>query len=208
MADYPPFMNAYGSIPKILEKIKEAKTPDRFTQDFLSTVIGFSGGSSKAFIPFAKRIGLLASDGTPTNIYRRFRDAAESKSAMAEAMRKGYATIFQKNEYANKLPKEKLEGLVIQATGLEKGAPTVRSICGSFDALRAYADFDGLVSAPAGTPNGNGEIETVSSQDEPIAQASKLKMNLSYTINLNLPKSDDIAVFNAIFRSLKENLLK
>jgi len=36
----------------------------------------------------------------------------------------------------------------------------------------------------------------------------ELKFNLSYTINLNLPKTDDIAVFNAIFRALKENLLK
>jgi hypothetical protein len=28
------------------------------------------------------------------------------------------------------------------------------------------------------------------------------------TINLNLPETSDVEVFNAIFRSLKENLLK
>ena len=33
-------------------------------------------------------------------------------------------------------------------------------------------------------------------------------LNLAYTINLNLPATSDIAVFNAIFKSLKENLLK
>jgi len=33
-------------------------------------------------------------------------------------------------------------------------------------------------------------------------------LNLSYTINLNLPETSDVEVFNAIFRSLKENLLK
>jgi hypothetical protein len=32
--------------------------------------------------------------------------------------------------------------------------------------------------------------------------------NLSYTINLNLPETADVEVFNAIFRSLKENLLR
>jgi hypothetical protein len=32
-------------------------------------------------------------------------------------------------------------------------------------------------------------------------------MNLSYTINLNLPATSDISVFNAIFKSLKENML-
>jgi hypothetical protein len=50
MPDYPPYMNAYGSVPKILDKIKSAQTPERFTQDFLSTKLGFSGGSNKAFI--------------------------------------------------------------------------------------------------------------------------------------------------------------
>ena len=32
-------------------------------------------------------------------------------------------------------------------------------------------------------------------------------MNLSYTINLNLPATSDIGVFNSIFKSLKDNLL-
>ena len=35
-----------------------------------------------------------------------------------------------------------------------------------------------------------------------------VKLNLSYTINLVLPKTDDIAVFNSIFKSLRENLLR
>ena len=35
-----------------------------------------------------------------------------------------------------------------------------------------------------------------------------LGMNLGYTINLNLPATTDVAVFNAIFKSLKEYLLK
>jgi hypothetical protein len=33
-------------------------------------------------------------------------------------------------------------------------------------------------------------------------------MGLSYTINLNLPATTEIEVFNAIFRSLRENLLR
>jgi hypothetical protein len=37
--------------------------------------------------------------------------------------------------------------------------------------------------------------------------AQTLGLNLGYTINLNLPATSDIAVFNAIFKSLKENLL-
>ena len=52
-------MNSYGLIPKILNKIKDAKTPPRFTMDFLGTNLGFNSGSARPFVGFAKRLGLL-----------------------------------------------------------------------------------------------------------------------------------------------------
>jgi hypothetical protein len=33
-------------------------------------------------------------------------------------------------------------------------------------------------------------------------------VNLGYTINLHLPATSDIAVFNAIFKSLREHILR
>jgi hypothetical protein len=41
----------------------------------------------------------------------------------------------------------------------------------------------------------------------PMSDAD-VKMSFGYTINLNLPNTDDPKVFNAIFASLKETLLK
>jgi hypothetical protein len=40
------------------------------------------------------------------------------------------------------------------------------------------------------------------------SHGKKVNIGLNYTINLVLPKTDDPAVFNAIFKSLRENLLK
>jgi hypothetical protein len=102
---YLPFMNASGYVGKILDKIKVAATPDRFTQDYLATELGFAGGSPKAFIPLAKKLGLLGTDGTPTESYRQFRNTnpQTSKAAMAKAIRSGYAAIYSKNEYAHSL---------------------------------------------------------------------------------------------------------
>ena len=122
MADNPPFMNATGNLSKILDKIKEAQTPTRFTYDYLGSTLGFKGGSSRPFIPLAKRLGLLGSDSTPTELYRRFRNPSESKAAMAEAMRKGYADLFRVNEHAHTLNKSDLTGLVAQVTGLSERA--------------------------------------------------------------------------------------
>ena len=68
---------------KILEKVRSAQTPERFTQDFLATKLGFRGGNPRQFIPLAKRLGFIGSDGRPSEIYNRFRNAATSKAAMA-----------------------------------------------------------------------------------------------------------------------------
>lgn len=200
-AEYPPFMNAYGLIPKILAKIREAKTPTRFTQDFLGTNLGFSSGSAKAFIPFAKRLGLLSTDGTPTDAYNSFRNPDHSKTAVARAIKTGYAKLYDRNEYAHKLDKKGLEGLIMQATGLDQGSQTLRSIVGSFGALKGLADFEGTRLPPPPPPEEG-------SDDEETGHPENVKMNIAYTINLNLPKTDDIAVFNAIFKALKEHLLK
>lgn len=200
----PPFMNAYNFIPKILDKIKTARTPDRFTQDFLETALGFKGGSARPFIPLAKRIGLLNSDGTPTDLYNGFRNTIESKNAIAQAIKIGYQDIFTANEYAYKLSRKELEGLVTQLTGLSKKTTTLAAICGTFEALKQFADFEKKAPVKKETeiPEAKGEKSSLTISDKDF------DLNLTYTINLVLPKTSDINVFNAIFKSIKDNLLK
>jgi hypothetical protein len=205
MADYPPFMNAYGSVPKILNKIVEAKTPPRFTQDYLAKTLGFAGGSYKPFIPLAKRIGLLSSDGSPTDIYSKFRDPNHRRTAMAQAIRTGYADLFTRNEDAHKLDRKGLEGLVIQATGLDQNSNVLRSIVATFEALKAFADFE--TPQPKASKKAQ-EGEPARDGDKGEGRLGEAKLNLSYNINLNLPKSDDPAVFNAIFKALRDHILR
>lgn len=201
-AEYPPFMNSHGNVAKILNKIKEAATPTRFTQDFLETALGFGGGSARPFIPLAKRIGLLGSDGSPTELYKSFRNPSQSGAAIAAAIKNGYGELYKRNEYAHKLDHKGLEGLVMEATGLEKGKPTLRAIVGTFEALKTFADFD------ASTKSEPEKLKTDSGKQKPPPPPSiETPLNLSYTLYLNLPNTSDIAVFNAIFKSLKENLL-
>lgn len=193
-----PYMSSYGAITKTLQKIKEASTPDRFTQDFLATKLGLKGGSPKPVIPFLKRTGFLASDGSPTSLYKRFRNPAQSGAAAAEALRKGYSALFEVNEYAHDLSDADFKGLVMQVTGLPGDSGTTKSIVGSFKALKAFADFE--VAPSEEEPDSPDEAEVFL----PGEQLGGIK--LGYTINLNLPATSDVAVFNAIFKSLREHL--
>jgi hypothetical protein len=210
---YPPYMNATGLVGKILDKVKVAATPDRFTQDYLATELGFSGGSAKAFIPLAKKLGLLASDGSPTDLYKQFRNTnkAISKAAMAEAIKKGYSDLYSRNEYVHSLNKSDLEGLIVEMTGSEKGNKTVQAVIGTFESLKSYADFKVSTSDIVHEHPSAEDDEKISDRatgNGAVNLGEEFGLNLSYTINLVLPKTDDVAVFNAIFKSLRDNLLK
>src|SRR5215813_2016032 len=141
-------MNAYGLVPRVLNKIIEAQQPERFTQDFLSTKLGFSGGSARAFIPLLKRIGFISSDGVPTPLYAKFRNKDSRGAAMVQALRTGYAELFERNEYAQELPRDKLRNLLVEMTGAKAGDSMVPSIVGTFENLKQFADWDASAATP------------------------------------------------------------
>lgn len=202
----PPFINSTGLIGKIFDKIRQAKVPSRYTQDFQASVLGFGSGSARAFIPFLKRLNFIQSDGTPTDLYTRFRNADSSGAAMAEAMRIGFADIFRKNEFANSLPDDKLKNLVVEVTGKEPNDSTVTAITGSFKACKALADFDA-----ADGPRGSADTAPLELSKSLVKQESVPAMRhdfrIGYTININLPETTNVEVYNAIFASIKQNLL-
>jgi hypothetical protein len=204
MPDYPPYLTAPGTLTRALQQIKAAATPDRFTYDYMENTLGLKGGSARPVVPFLKRTGFIGSDGSPTDLYKRSRNPSETGQAAAEGLKTGYRVLFDMNEKAHELSDESLKGLVVQATGLERDSPTVRAIVGSFKVLKSLTTF-APVSSPA-APESQQEI-LIPTRDANQADTG-VGINLSYTINLNLPATADVSVFNAIFKSLKENLLK
>jgi hypothetical protein len=201
-----PYVNAYGNIKKVLEKIIEASTPERFTQDFLATKLDLKGGSATPLIPFLKRTGFLNGDGTPTDLYKEFRNETFRKAAAARAVKTGYSTLYEIREYAHDLNDKDLLGTVVQATGLEAGSTTAKAMVGSFKALRSFADFEIKEEKPAG----NEELADLPPKIKPKTAGGmeqSVDLKLGYVINLNLPATSDVAVFNAIFKSLRAHLL-
>lgn len=204
-----PYMNAPGYITKVLDKIVIAQTPSKFTQDFLSTVLGIGSSSARPIIPFLKRLGILGSDGSPTELYAQFRSDSSRGIAAAKALLNGYEPLFECNEYIYKLDDAKLKDVITQLTGAEKGSKSVKSIVSSFNAVNEYADFDLLLDNAEHPQDVSNDVMPESNDGSHDSQREKLpNMGLSYTINLNLPATSDIAVFDAIFKSLKDHLLK
>jgi Family of unknown function (DUF5343) len=203
-----PYVTAPGNVTKALNGIKSAATPERVSQDFVKTILNISGGSGDQMTSYLKKVGFAGSDGIPTDIYRRFRNESSAGLACAESLKLGYRPLFEKNEYCFKLKDEDLKGLIVEVTGQAADSQAVTCTLSCLKNLRNFADF---------SVSPNGIVSTVEIDDTlppiqkanftPSAEGARVGLRLSYTINLNLPATSDVAVFNAIFKSLKENLL-
>lgn len=206
MADTLPYLATPGSIRTALERIRDAATPDRVTTDFIQTKLAIKGGTGASIAAFLKKIGLVNSDASPTELYKKFRNTQTSGASIAEAIRIGYRELFDINEYCYALSDKDLLSLVCQATGSAADSRTAELTVATFKHLKAFADFDAKSKAADAMPE---EIVSAAlpAYRTPANNTDSLGINLSYTINLNLPATSDQAVFNAIFRSLREHLL-
>lgn len=207
------YITNHGTVKSVLEKVITASKPDKFTQDYLSTVLGMSGGGARAVIPILKRVGFLTSDGTPTELYSKFRTDSGRPEAALGALRAGFAELFRRNEHIYAATDAKLTDAIVEITGLKKDDPVVRAIRGTFQVFRNYLP-QGFTSADVGkhsadenpTAESDGEIEKV--QQRPHNGEDNVAFGLSYQINIVLPETKDVEVYNSIFKSLRDNLLR
>jgi len=211
--DNLPYAQQAGTLENMLVKIQTASVPENFSQDFVSTKLSMKGGTPRSIIPFIKKMGLATSDGTPTPRYSAFRNKDKAGAAIADSMREVYATLFEMNEYVYDLDNERLKALIVEATGAEADSNPVTKTLATFNVLNKIANFDAgsitdAVEAAESQPEKNNVSQIPIQINTPSANQSSEGINLSYTINLNLPPTKDIEVFNAIFKSLKQHLLQ
>jgi hypothetical protein len=207
MAEYPPYVNAYNGIPKLFERIKAAAVPPKFTVDFMNSMLDLKSSSFRAMIPLLKRLGFIDAANTPTQAYKDFREDALSGVVMAERIRDAYRPLFTANEYAWKLSKPDLLSKLRSLSGAAEDDQNIPYVAGTFMELSKLANWTGGVPKPK--KDGNGAMGGAEEAErEKGREDLEGGLRLSYTINLNLPATTEIEVFNAIFKSLRENLLR
>jgi hypothetical protein len=202
-----PYTASPGVLAKALARIPICERPAQFSHDFLSTVIGVTGGSARVIIPILKRVGLLNSDGTPSERYAHFQTQTKRANAALEALKTGWPELFRKNRYADRLEKGEIEELFVEVTGLKKADPVFRAITSTYNVFREYAK--GATDAPdssdsAPQPQSDAGFEPQGAADAP----GPFKLGLTNQINIILPETTDINVYNSIFKALRENLLR
>jgi hypothetical protein len=209
-----------GQLQKLFETLRQGQAPPKFTREFLKD-IGFSSSNHLAFIPLLKGLKFLTADGTPTQRYRDFLDPTRSKRILSEALVDAYGDIFTIKAKPGKADRKLISGKYKSTYNLSEVA--AERAAGTFLALLDLADEAAIqeilsgkiaeVSQPPPSTAAHHEVgqdghSPVAAQ--PIPSGRRLEqrdLRLHYNIQIHLPATKEIEVYNAIFKSLKDHLL-
>jgi hypothetical protein len=198
------YVQIYGQLPEVFQRISEGQAPASFTTQHLKD-LGFASSNFRAVIPLLKALGFLSVDGSPTQRYHEYRNLAQSKKVMAEALREAYGDLFTIKANPTSADRDLIEG---KFKSVHNATPsTAKLMASTFYSLLALADFSGLTE-----PTKHKVVEALPTPaQKPPAEVSPLLQNrpsLHYDIQIHLPATKDIEVFNSIFKALKEHLLE
>lgn len=204
-----PYLTAYGTLERALERIIDASRPDKFNADYMENVLKLTGGAARGTIPIMKRLGFLTSDGTPTELYTKFRTESGRGVAALTALRNGFPEIFKRSEYAHTVDDTKLRDIILEITGLKPNDQIVRAVKSTFNVLKSFIPKDMEISSLDYDAAGNDDSpQATQSTTQHVVTGTSRKVGLVYNINIVVPETSDLKVLNAIFRSIKENLLQ
>lgn len=199
MTDYP-YMMSNNKIGPIITKIQQAARPAKFTQEVLKN-LGFTSTNDRAFIPLIKKLGFLMDDGTPTSLYDQLKDSTSTSTILGVQIKSLYSELYAINTEIHKAPEADIKGAISRVTG--KDAEGVVRIYNTFKALCSIASFDVVQTKSVGEE----KTETAPPANSATQVIIPRNNEFHYNIQIHLPATDDISVYNAIFKSLKDNLL-
>jgi len=213
-SQYPQIISN-NKIDSILKRIRTAAKPEKLSQELLTTW-GFTASNDRAMPRVLKALGFLSDSGEPTEYYDRLRDTHEWKRVLGERVRSTYSDLYAMDPAIHGASESEIKGAISRITG--KDEETVRRYYLTFKALSSLADFD---PAPSTSKSRKVDAEPATVTLEPTpappaaASASSIPLTSSiphrkseyhYNIQIHLPVTTDISVYNAIFKSLRENL--
>lgn len=183
-----------------------AQAPERFTTKFLKD-LDFTSSNDRLYLGVLKALAFIEDSGAPTERYFQFLDQTVSKRVLATAIREAYEDLFRLNKDAQKLSEEEVKGKLKTLMRGDKSENVLGLMTKTFKALCEYADW----SQPSGIQEPSGAPPDMMPQREPEVTAAPTARGkvtaLHYNIEIHLPATRDSAVYDAIFKSLREHLL-
>lgn len=204
------YLTSTKNFEGIMNSIISARAPERFTNKFLED-LGYKSSNDRLIAGVLKGLGFLTETGEPTQRYFDFLDQTQSKKVMAIGIQEAYEDLFNLNKDAQKLSQDDVKNKLKTLTQGQKGDKVIDSMARTFKTLCDYADWSDNPQIQ-GKPSNEGIPVSIDSQGVPVKENHSdhtrgIPFGLHYNIEIHLPETTNMAVYDAIFQSLKKHLL-
>ena len=155
-----------------------------------------------------KALGFLSADGSPTAKYQEYRNHALSERIMGEAIKEAYSDLFLIKAKPTSKDKELITDKFKSFHNVSDNVANVMSK--TFFSLLKIADLD-YNQKQLSNEKVKDKIEPTKQENTTIKEKilnQTSGLGLHYNIQIHLPATKDIEVYNAIFKSLKEHLIE
>lgn len=200
------YMTSVKRLPNILEAIQTAKAPKIFSTRFLEQ-LGFSSKGDRLIIGVLKDLGFLDDKGVPKEPYYNFLDQTHSETVLAEGVRAAWKDLFAVNVNAHELEKA---GFVGKLRTLSEGQMTDKVMGNHFTTFSSLVKIADFTNPPPDPTTGDKRQDPNHKplEDRPEERREPLQLGgLVYNIQIVLPESRDPAVYDVLFRSMRDHLL-
>jgi hypothetical protein len=204
------------NLGSFLQTIRNAQAPNKFTTKFLEQ-LGFKSTSDRLFIQMLKGLKFLDGNGVPVDRYFQFLDNSQSNYILADSIKEAYADLFQVNTKANELSENEVKNKLKTILLGKKSDDVLRFTAKTFKGLCALADFSYQNNILKQEPkiefkderhqNSNFNAPSYDQNNLTPLISKSISTELHYNIQIHLPETKDITVYDAIFESLKKHLL-
>lgn len=205
------YLQTTKNLQSIINSVVSARAPERFTNKFLED-LGFKSSNDRLYISLFKALGLLDENGAPTSRYHQFLDQAETGKVLAAGIQDAYEDLFSLKKDAQKLSVDEVKGKLKTLTQGQKSDNIINLMANTFKALCDIADWSNPVSSSTSKMDNSVESPQISKTNSSQSLCGEKvltegKMNLHYNIQIHLPETTNMAVYDAIFQSLKRHLM-
>lgn len=208
------YLTSVKNFEGIMNSIIGARAPERFTNKFLEE-LGYKSSNDRLIVGVLKSLGLLNDTGEPTQRYYDFLDQTQSKKIIALGIQEAYEDLFNIKRDAQNMSQEDVKNKLKTLTQGSKGDKVIENMARTFKTLCDYADWSEISTATQSNTVGmsiSDSSEKSNTEDEIPSlntreKSSSSQLDLQYNIQIHLPETTNMAVYDAIFQSIKKHLM-
>lgn len=205
MALTSAYLTSVKNFEGIMNSILGAKAPDRFTNKFLED-LGYKSSNDRLILGVLKSLGFLNETGDPVQRYYDFLDQTQSRQILAVGIQEAYEDLFNINRDAQNLSQEEVKNKLKTLTQGKKGDRIIDNMARTFKTLCDYAEWNDSKEKSLQSKIKEPK-EEVSTKKQTFSESKSANLGLHYNIQIHLPETTNMAVYDAIFESIKRHLM-